>query len=218
MGSGLLLVLEGPEGAGKSTQATLLHARLQAQARTHLCLREPGGTAIGEQIRRLLLNPASDLTPEAECLLFLASRAELINRVVKPALREGNIVILDRFFLSTYAYQVHGRGLSSDGVRAANALATGGVTPDLTLLLGIDSGAGMARASLRGEPDRMERSGRGFHAAVADAFNLFAGAEWQREHPECGEIIRIDGALPQAEVFAAIWSNLCARWPQRFGA
>src|SRR4051812_39685539 len=127
----MLIVYEGPEGAGKSTQLRLLSEWLIARGREVLAVREPGGTILGDEIRRILLDPASDITPHAEALLFMASRAQLVERVLRPALRTETIVLLDCFFLATYAYQGAGRGLPDDEIVAANRLATGGLVPDL---------------------------------------------------------------------------------------
>ena len=215
MNPGLLVVLEGPEGAGKSTQAARISALLEANRIPHLLLREPGGTTAGEEIRNLLLDSSSDLAPETECLLFLASRAELVRRVLRPALDEGRVVVLDRFFLSTYAYQIGGRGLDEELVRAGNALATAGLKPDITLLLTIDPRAGLERAARRGETDRMEMTGNDFHQRVAASFALFGTAEWQRRHPECGEIVSIDASRSASEVFDDISRELQKCWPTR---
>lgn len=216
-GRGVLLVVEGPEGAGKSTQVRRLGARLQARGRSHLELREPGGTPLGERIRQVLLDdPAGEMTPAAEAALFIASRAELVERVVRPALGRGTVVTLDRFFLSTYAYQVHGRGLAEESVRAANALATGGLVPDLTILLRLSAAEGMRRADRRGTRDRMESSGEAFHRRVEAAFARFATAEWQRAHPECGPIATVDAGGTADEVECAIRELLAARWPDIF--
>ncbi len=215
---GLLVVFEGPEGAGKSTQVARVAAHLRAAETPHSVLREPGGTRLGEEIRRLLLDPHGEIVPEAECLLFLASRSEVVRRVLLPALDEGKVVILDRFFLSTYAYQIGGRGLSHDLVRSANALATGGLTPGVTLLLSIEPEAGLARASRRGAQDRMELTGSDFHARVSAAFAMFATPQWQREHPECGEIVSFNAAASEDEVFNSIMNVLSKRWPARFAS
>lgn len=190
--SGSLIVFEGIEGAGKTTQLTRLATRLAAAGIGCDSFREPGGTAIGDEIRRLLLDPAHDVTPRAEALLFMASRAELVERALKPALAAGRIVLLDRFTLSTYAYQVAGRGLDEREVRAANVTATGGLVPELTVLLRVSPSVGEERARRRGVLDRMEASGAAFHERVAAAFARYEDRSWQREHPECGPIIGVD--------------------------
>src|SRR5512142_1631622 len=135
MERGKLVVFEGSEGAGKSTQLRMLASRLGAAGIPVVPLREPGGTVVGDVIRGILLDPRSEISPAAEALLFMASRAELVRSEIEPALKRGDIVLMDRFFLSTYAYQIAGRGLSEPYVRDANCLATGGLVPDLTILL-----------------------------------------------------------------------------------
>src|SRR5215212_10262274 len=131
----MLIVLEGPEAVGKSTQLRRLVEWLRRSGIDVLSLREPGGTPLGDEIRRLVLDTDWLLAARTEALLFMASRAELVEQVIRPALAAKRIVILDRFFLSTYAYQIFGRGLPEEEVRAANSFATGGLVPDLTLLL-----------------------------------------------------------------------------------
>jgi dTMP kinase len=214
---GLLLVVEGPEGAGKSTQVARLGARLTRGGRDHVELREPGGTPLGERIRALLLNDAElEIAAAAEAALFIASRAQLVAQVIRPALGRGATVTLDRFFLSTYAYQVHGRGLDENSVRGANRLATGELVPDLTILLTLSSAEGMRRADERGARDRMESSGDEFHRRVEDAFTRFASLDWQAAHPECGPIVTVDGAGSPDQVEAAIARVLAHRWPDIF--
>ena len=129
---GRLIVFEGVEGAGKSTQLERLGGHLARAGVSHREFREPGGTALGDSIRQLLLDPLSTVSARAEALLFMASRAELVSRELRPALESGTIVLLDRFFLSTYAYQIAGRGLAESDVRSANMMATDGLVPDLT--------------------------------------------------------------------------------------
>ena len=183
-----------------------------------MAVREPGGTAAGDEIRRVLLDPASHLDDRAEALLFMASRAQLVSQVIRPALEQGAFVVADRFFLSTYAYQVAGRGLAEGEVRQANALATGGLRPDLTLLLDLPAGAGLARAARRGARDRMERSGADFHDRVRDAFVEFATPRWQEAHAEAGPIALVDATGAEDDVAAGIARELIARWPQTAGA
>lgn len=213
---GRLIVFEGAEGAGKTTQLRHLAEWLGARGEVVVGVREPGGTPLGDEIRRLLLDTESDISARAEALLFMASRAQLVEREIMPALARGATVILDRFFLSTYAYQCAGRGLPEEEVRAANRLATNGLVPDLTLLLSLPVGEGLARAERRGERDRMERSADDFHARVAGAFTRFATPDWQATHRECGPIVLVDAGGDEADVFARVLGGLRQRWPTSF--
>lgn len=211
---GRLIVFEGGEGAGKSTQLARLAARLVAAGLRVATFREPGGTALGDEIRRLLLDPASHVAPRAEALLFMASRAQLVERELRPALAAGTVVLLDRFFLSTYAYQMAGRGLPDADVRAANGVATGGLVPDVTLLLTLPPAEGLQRAAQRSDADRMERSGDDFHQRVAQAFDRFATAEWQGSHPECGPIVALSGAGSADAVAALVLDAVLLACPE----
>lgn len=213
-GNGRLIALEGPEGVGKTTQLRRLVAHLERARVPVLAFREPGGTPLGDAIRELLLDPAREIRPAAEALLFMASRAELVAREVRPALERGTVVLLDRFFLSTYAYQVAGRDLDEGEVRAANQLAVGGLVPDLTLLL--DSPHGQQRVMRRPVQDRIERSGGEFHEKVQDAFRRFAEEGWQRDHPECGPVVLVDARGSEDEVFRRMLHVLASRWPESF--
>jgi dTMP kinase len=210
---GGLIVFEGIEGVGKSTQLQLLRTWLQ---RTNVVttVREPGGTPAGDEIRRLLLDPESQLDERTEALLFMASRAQVVAGVIRPALDRGEFVLLDRFFLSTYAYQVAGRGLPEDEVRRANALATDGLVPDLTLLLDLPPGAALERAAQRSAHDRIERSGDAFYQRVRDAFVTFATNEWQQNHPEAGPVVLIDASGEEQAVAVRIAATVQQRWPQ----
>lgn len=212
----MLIVFEGPEGAGKSTQLRLLSEWLVARGREVVAVREPGGTILGDEIRRILLDPDSDIVPRAEALLFMASRAQLVERVLRPALEARSIVLVDRFFLSTYAYQGAGRGIPESDLAAANRIATAGVTPDLTVLLELSPEEGMARVARRGAHDRIERATNAFHTRVASAFREFATAEWQQRHPECGPIAVVDGRGSEGEVFARVHEVLRSYWPASF--
>jgi dTMP kinase len=216
MPPGVLVVLEGPEGAGKSTQLRLLAESLALRGQDVVAVREPGGTIVGDEIRRVLLDPESDIVPRAEALLFMASRAQLVEREIRPALTRGAVVLVDRFFLSTYAYQGVGRGLPSAELRAANAIATTGLIPDVTLLLTMPVSEGLARAASRGERDRMERAELAFHERVANAFATFATPAWQADHPECGEITLIDALGTEAAVAERVGGALSVRWPGIF--
>jgi dTMP kinase len=212
---GKLVVLEGPEGVGKTTQAALLSQYLASIEVPHAVFREPGGSAVGERVRGIVLDASLDVHPRAETLLFLAARAQLMH-VVRSRLALGEVVLLDRFFLSTYAYQVAGRGLPERAVREANAFATDGLVPDLTLLLAYPVGAGLERVDQRGARDRMERAGIDFHERVAAAFSRFLDDEWQREHPETGHIETIDARGAVWEVSERIISFLGECWPETF--
>jgi len=218
MARGRLIVFEGAEGAGKTTQIRILSERLAAADIPSVAVREPGGTSVGDDIREILLHPEQEITAASEALLFMASRAELVAREIRPSLGAGFTVLLDRFFLSTYAYQIVGRGLPEAEVRAANALATAGLVPDLTLLLDIAATHGLERADARGARDRMEKASDDFHARVANAFREFTDPAWQGSHPECGPIKLIDGTGDEATVHKRILSTLASVFPQPFAA
>ena len=211
------MVFEGPEGAGKTTQIRLLAERLTSAGIQCVAVREPGGTPVGDDIRDILLHPEQQITAATEALLFMASRAELVAREILPDFVEGRVVLVDRFFLSTYAYQIFGRGLPESEVRAANRLATGGLVPDVTLLIDLPAAEGLSRADARGARDRMERADDEFHDRVAKAFRQFADAKWQHSHPECGPINLIDGTGDEDTVHQRIVSTLVAAFPQPFG-
>lgn len=216
MARGRLIVLEGPEGVGKSTQHRLLAEQLRERGADVVALREPGGTPVGDVIRQLLLDPSSDIVAPAEALLYMASRAQLVEREITPALSRGATVILDRFFLATYAYQGSGRGLPAEELTAANRMAAGGVVPDLTLLLTLPVAEGLARAARRGGHDRMERVELAFHERVAGAFTTFADPAWQAGHPECGPIVLVDASGTEAQVLDRLLGTLRGRWPESF--
>ena len=218
MPRGRLIVFEGAEGAGKTTQIRILVVKLKLLGIPSVAVREPGGTPVGDEIRGILLHREQEINAATEALLFMASRAELIAREVLPALGEGKVVLVDRFFLSTYAYQIVGRGLPEAEVRAANKLATTGLVPDLTLLLDVPAAHGLERADARGKRDRMERSGDDFHADVGNAFRQFADLGWQHSHPECGPIKLIDGTGDEATVHERVVSTLASSYPQPFAA
>lgn len=211
---GRLVVFEGGEGAGKTTQLRRLASALAAAGVPHRLYREPGGTTLGDRVRDLLLHADAPVSPRAEAALFIASRAQLVAQELIPALDRGEHVLLDRFLLSTYAYQVHGRGLPLDEVRAANHLATAGLVPDLTLLLDLNPVDGLKRVLKRGAtPDRIEQADGDFHWRVAEAFRAFADPAWQAEHPECGPIVAVDASGREDEVQARLRSVLAERLP-----
>ncbi len=169
---GLYLALEGPEGSGKTTQLGRLAARLRGLGLEVVEVREPGGTPVGELIRALLANPAhTSLTPEAEALLFAAARAQLVREVVRPALDQGRTVLSDRCVYASLAYQGFGRGLGVEAVWRLNELATGGLLPDLVLLLDLPVEQGLARDAAPGlARDRIEREDVEFHRRVREGY------------------------------------------------
>ena len=174
---GLFVSLEGIDRSGKTTQARRLCEALDPRA---LCVREPGGTPVGERVRDLLKDSATPVGPQAEALLFAAARAELVTAVIRPALHEGRIVVSDRFLDSSLAYQGAARGLGVEEVALVNAWATGGLVPGLTLLLAIDPATAAGRA---GEPDRFEGEGMAFQQRVLEGFEALAAADpgrWRR--------------------------------------
>jgi dTMP kinase len=216
MQHGRVIVFEGPEGAGKSTQLRLLGDWLVQRGDSVLAVREPGGTVLGDEIRRLLLDPASQITPRAEALLFMASRAQLVQQEIRPAVEAGGTVLIDRFFLSTYAYQGAGRGLPEAELRMANGVATSALVPDLTLLFDLPVEEGLARATRRGPRDRMESAELAFHERVAGAFSAFAAPSWQAAHAECGPIVLVNAAGSEAQVFERVLHALHEHWPASF--
>lgn len=175
---GFFITLEGPEGCGKTTQARLLADALEAQGRKVKLTREPGGDPVSEEIRSILLNGLDhSVVDRAEVFLYLAARAQHTERVIRPALDEGAVVICARFTDSTLAYQGYGSGLELDDIRAMNAFATGHLTPDVTLLLDIDVPTGLARQE---EWNRMERKALEYHQRVRQGFLSEAALNPQR--------------------------------------
>lgn len=208
MSDGLFVVLEGPEGAGKTTLGAALAARMRAAGVEPVAIREPGGTAVAEALRRELLDADRSWTPEAELLYMTTARADLVTRVIRPALAEGRVVLSDRYDLSTLAYQGAGRGLPLDHVRWVNGAATGGLTPDLTLVLDLDPAVGRARQRAAGKgADRMERESEAFHERVAAAYLAATGAG----------VHHLEAASSPEEVLEAAWRLIVTTAPARFG-
>lgn len=202
---GKFITLEGPEGSGKSTHAKALVARMAQEGFSVIAARDPGGTRLGEAIRQLLQHDAADepLSLEPELFLFMASRAQLVQRVILPALEKGIHVVCDRFADSTCAYQGYGRGIDLDRVLAINDLATQGLMPDVTLLLDIPVSVGFERLQVRNadthaQKDRIEREALAFHERVREGYLALA-----RRWPE--RIRRIDTSGVFLEVGEDIW-------------
>ena len=213
---GVFIALEGGEGVGKTTQWQRLADLLREVGHDVEAVREPGGTPAGDRIRALLLDPGSSLTAASEALLFAASRAQLVRTVIVPALARGAVVLVDRFLLSTYAYQGAGRGVSIDALRGANRLATGDCAPDLTVLLDLPFDDAMARQRARGASDRLELEADAFHRRVREAFDRARSTAWQLDHPEVGPVVSVpaDGSVDSVTVRCL--ETLVSRWPERF--
>jgi dTMP kinase len=198
---GVFIVVEGPEGAGKSTLARWLGARLLAEGVPVVAVRQPGGTPVAEAARRVALKFPHDMTPAAELFLFLAARADLVHRVIRPALEAGQVVVADRFDLSTMAYQVAGAGLPSDEVAQAIRLATGGLVPDVTLVLDVPVDVGRARQrAARKVQDRFERQDDAFHRRVLEAYRRAVGPG----------VVHVDGTQSKKAVQDAAWREVTA--------
>jgi dTMP kinase len=190
---GIFVAFEGGEASGKSTQAQRLATRIDA-----VLTREPGGTPLGEHVRSLLLDPAHVVDERAEALLMAAARAQHVHDVIEPALASGRHVVTDRFTASSLAYQGFGRGLALDEVQALSTFATGGLEPDLYVLLDLDPAVPAARRTR--EHDRMAAAGEAFHDRVRAGFLSLAGMDrrW----------IVVDGALPPDDVEATVLSRV----------
>ncbi len=201
--SRMFITFEGIDYSGKTTQATLLVDMLKAQGRPVLFLREPGGTPISEKIREILLDREHGaMTRTAELFLFSAARTQLVHEVIRPALREGTIVVCDRFFDSTTAYQGHGRDLALADVETINRLAVGGTIPDLTVLVDVEPAEIMKRLKSSGaSADRMESGGMEFFERVRRGYRSLAAADQKR-------FIVINGMRPVDVVRDDIWNRI----------
>ncbi|ALN19951.1 dTMP kinase [Ectopseudomonas mendocina] len=179
--TGLFITLEGPEGAGKSTNREYLAERLRERGIDVLLTREPGGTPLAERIRELLLEPSDEsMAADTELLLVFAARAQHLQQVIRPALAKGCVVLCDRFTDATYAYQGGGRGLSIERIAQLEQFVQGELRPDLTLIFDLPVEIGLARAAARGRLDRFEQEGRGFFEAVRQAYLQRAAQAPQR--------------------------------------
>lgn len=207
MAAGRFITFEGGEGCGKSTQIRLLAERLRAVGKEVFLTREPGGTALAEKIRSLVREESDDPpNSRAETLLFIASRAQVVENVIRPALASGTWVLCDRFADSTFAYQGYGRGLDLDELKRINSFATGGLEPDRTILLNVSPEVSAKRmrareAATNTDADRMEKAGDGFHARLRQGFLELAAAE-----PERFAVIQADGSVEEVE--EAVWNSI----------
>ena len=206
---GLFITFEGGEGCGKSTQSRLLLKRLEQQNVPVILTHEPGGTALGNELRRTLKRKRdSSISPHAELFLLAASRAQLVAEVIRPALDEGKVVICDRFTHSTMVYQGYGRGLDFTAIKMVNNMATRYLDPDLIILLDISPKQGLARKqSLK---DRFELEGLSFHRRVSDGYLKMAAAEPDRW-------LVIDASLPKDRVAEIIWDRVSRLLPSSSG-
>uniref|UniRef100_A0A7C4PQT3 Thymidylate kinase n=1 Tax=Anaerolinea thermolimosa TaxID=229919 RepID=A0A7C4PQT3_9CHLR len=201
----MFITFEGPEGSGKTTQIKALQAHLQALGMGVCTTREPGGTVISDQVRAILTSLENTaMHPRTEILLFLAARAQLVEEVIRPQLRAGNVVISDRYADSTLAYQGYGHGYDLDRLRLLLEFATDGLWPDLTLLLDIDPAIGLARKRRGGEWNRLDAYAEAFHQRVRAGYLELAARDPQRW-------VIIDASRPCEEVQAAVRRVVLAR-------
>ncbi len=210
--SGVFLSFEGIEGTGKTTQARLLSERLAAEGHDVVLTFEPGGTVIGSRIREILLLPDHlEMSAITELLLYNAARAQHLAEKIVPAIKEGKIIITDRFSDSTTAYQCYARGIDMALIMSLDRLATGGLKPDLTILFDLDAEAGLARNRGANKTDRIELEDIAFHRRVREGYLAIAKAE-----PERVKIV--DAALPAAEVQARVWEIVSKKLGSDYGA
>lgn len=206
---GLFVVLEGTEGSGKSTLAVVLAERIRQAGLDPVVVREPGGTRAAEIARQALLDPEHPVGPVSELFFYLAARADLVQKLVRPALEDGGVVLSDRFTLSTEAYQMAGRGLPADVVLPANRAAADGLVPDLTLILDLSPEVGQARQVAGGKRlDRLDRESAEFHRRVAQYYLAVRGEG----------VRHLDAGLPPDRLLQAAWTEILRLAPERFGA
>ena len=202
---GLFITFEGGEGCGKSTQSRLLLKKLEQQNIPVVLTHEPGGTALGNELRKTLKRKRdSSISPQAELFLLAASRAQLVAELIRPALEEGKVVICDRFTHSTMVYQGYGRGLDFTAIQMVNNMATGNLNPNLIILLDISPEQGLARK--RSLKDRFELEDLSFHRRVREGYLKMAAAEPNRW-------LVIDASLPKAKIAEIIWDRVSQLLP-----
>lgn len=194
----LFISIEGPEGAGKTTQAQKLAQQLQVAGRNVLLTREPGGTSLGRRLRQVLLDSTLQINALAELLLYSASRAQLVDEQIGPALASHKVVVCDRFIDSTVAYQGAGRGLPEPWIDWLGTQTASGLVPDLTFLLDIDVKVGLERAQKRGPIDRLEKESLNFHQRVREGFLQLAEQNKER-------FVVLDGTTPPDILTQQIW-------------
>lgn len=207
MAQGLFISIEGIDGSGKSTQLEHLTARLDYEGIVYLLNREPGGSQVGNQIRKIVLDPANPVSPTAELLLYFANRAQNVDEQIRPALEAGKLVISDRYTDSTLAYQGGARALGVALVEQLHGIACRGTEPSLTLYLRIRPEVSQKRLS-RQKKDRLEQEGVAFHERVFEAYEALAAA-----HPE--RIVAVDGERSEAAIAQDIWRIVMERWQRR---
>lgn len=207
MAQGLFISIEGIDGSGKSTQLEHLTARLDYEGIAYLLNREPGGSQVGNQIRKIVLDPANPVSPTAELLLYFANRAQNVDEQIRPALEAGKLVISDRYTDSTLAYQGGARALGVALVEQLHGIACRGTEPSLTLYLRIRPEVSQKRLS-RQKKDRLEQEGVAFHERVFEAYEALAAA-----HPE--RIVAVDGERSEAAIAQDIWRIVMERWQRR---
>ena len=201
----MFITLDGGDGCGKSTQIRLLAEQLESQGYEVVCCRDPGSTALGDAVRNILLNGhelrIADMT---EVFLFSAARAQLVREVIRPALQIGNIVLADRFLISTFVYQCYAGGVPEEVLESITAAAVGETLPNMGIILDIPYEIALQRIGNRAAPDRMERKGETYHRLVREGFLKYAAAEPER-------YVVIDAAPSPDDVAEAIWNAITKR-------